>query len=336
MFTLKELFKGNGVAVPLIYDARGEISFNVVKVLIRTLIESGVNFVELGGYAADCRLITLEQHKMIAKELIPYIRELEAHEGRKIGIIFGAISNVVNDCAQLIEAANQADAIYITEPYGSGESAYDFTKKIRNLFPQKKIILHTSWRCARIPFTQIMDMTNQRIINGIIWSFRDGRNHINDASTLYCKTAQKNKDFVILSEGLTFLQPLFTFGGRGAISLLPNIGPVISDEISRVNDYILNDCNAKGVRGIIKSYYELMELIHSNDAVIHHLIAKLNPYVGCGTVYLNPKMQALNKKELERLECILSKYPSLIPTEREKLTPEKIKKLAKAIVSSKE
>lgn len=253
------IFEGVATALVTPMNEDGSINFDRLRTLIDEQIEAGIPALVICGTTGESATMTLEEHSEVIKVAVE-------HTAGRIKIIAGAGSNDTACAAELAREAEEAgaDALLLVTPYynkATQKGLYEHYKYIAERVSLPIILYNVPSRtgCNIKPetYAKLADIENIVAIkeaNGDISSVVKTRLLCGDKLDIY----SGNDDQII---------PIMSLGGKGVISVLSNVMPKETVEMS--------DKMLKGdLEGAAKMQIELSSLIDALFIEVNPIPAK--------------------------------------------------------------
>ncbi len=267
----KTIFTGVGTAIITPMNADG-IDYEAFGRLIDWQIEEGVDAIIVCGTTGECSTLTDEEHKECIDFCVNRVN-------KRIPVIAGTGSNDVAYAIQLTKEACEsgADGVLIVTPYynkATQKGLIEMYTKIADASSVPVIIYNVPSRTgvsiAPSTYLALADHPNISGIkeaNGDISKIVETMSLVGDKLDLY----SGNDDQVV---------PIMSVGGKGVISVLSNVCPRLTKELT-----------TKFFAGDIKGSAEIQFKVHN---LVNALFCEVNPipvkaamsYLGYGENYL--------------------------------------------------
>jgi 4-hydroxy-tetrahydrodipicolinate synthase len=288
------IFTGCGVAIvtPMLPD--GKVNFAKLDELIDFQIQSGIDSIVICGTTGESSTLTAEEHIGTITHTIDYV-------GGRCKVIAGTGSNNTAHALEVSKAAADAgaDALLLVTPY-------------YNKTTQKGLVEHYTYIADRVSAPLIVYNVPSRTGVGMTvetyqqLSKHPNINGVKEASgniALAARTiAACGDEFNVWSGNDDQIAPLMSIGAKGVISVLANLCPAETVQMSHL-------CLEGNYAEAGKMQVEYMELIDAlfcevNPIPIKTALNLLGQEVGP----LRLPLCEMEEKNLEKLKAVLNKY----------------------------
>ncbi len=292
----KPIFTGAGVAIITPFKNTGEVDYEVFKQIIDHQIAHGTDAIIIAGTTGESATMTLAEHAEVVDFGCSYV-------AGRVPLIAGAGSNDTAAAIELTREAHKsgADAVLSVTPY------YNKTS-------QRGLIAH---------FNAIADCSDCPIIlynvpsrTGI--SFTAETYHALSKHPNINGTKEASGNFSLLAEAMQLcgdelnfwsgnddqILPLMAMGGKGVISVLSNVAPAETHQLTQ----LCLEGKFEEARKLQLDYLPLMNALFCevNPIPVKKAMEQLGWNVGAlrlPLVEVTPEHAALIQSELTRMDC---------------------------------
>ncbi|RME88760.1 MAG: 4-hydroxy-tetrahydrodipicolinate synthase [Candidatus Hydrogenedentota bacterium] len=207
----------------------GSVDFEALKNLIAFQIKGGVEGVVPCGTTGESPTLTHKEHREVIAKVVEWTKEIDAE---KI-VIAGTGSNSTSEAIELTQAAGKdgADYALVVNPYynkPTQEGLYKHFMSIADASEIPLVLYNIPGRTAvKLERDTIVKLANHPNIVAI----KEATGDLNFMTDL---VAHLPKDFSLLSGDDNLLLPILSIGGRGVISVISNVFPKETSQITRL------------------------------------------------------------------------------------------------------
>lgn len=290
----KTIFTGSGVAIITPMNADGSVNYDVLGELIDFQIENGTDAIITCGTTGESATLSHEEHCQVIQFTIDKV-------AGRVPVIAGAGSNETAYAVELSKEAERmgADALLVVTPYYNKTSQAGLIRHYNTIadsvsLPIMLYNVPSRTGCAIKPETYAELAKHPNIVavkeaNGDIASVAKTLSLCGDALAVY----SGNDDQIV---------PLMALGGKGVISVVANICPKETHEITA--KMLAGD--TAGAAKLQIAYTELIEAMFMDVNPIPVKEALNLMGYACGECRL--PLVAMSEQNHEKLRNIMGKY----------------------------
>ncbi len=289
------IFKGAGVAIITPMHADGSVNYEKMEEIVEAQIAGHTDAIIVCGTTGECATLSVEEH-------LEVIRCVVKKTAGRIPVIAGAGSNCTETSAYLAREAEKAgaDALLLVSPYYNKATQNGLKKHFAAIAQAVSIpvILYnipSRTGCNILPDTMAWLYQNVENIVGV-------KEACGDIAQVGRLMSLVDEDFELYSGNDGDIVPLLSLGGSGVISVLSNIAPQQTHDIT-----------AAWFEGDVKKSRDLqlqaLELVDALFCEVNPIpVKKAMNLMGMEVGPLRPPLYEMEEKNAERLEKAMKNY----------------------------
>lgn len=287
----KTLFEGVATALVTPMNADGSIDYEALDKLVDWQIEEGINALVACGTTGEASTLTDEEHRDVIARVVK-------RANKRVPVIAGTGSNDLEYALSLTKYACEAgaDAVLVVTPYYNKATQAGLVKMYTKIADESTapVILYnvpsrTGVNIAPSTYKALADHENIIAIkeaNGDISKIVETMSYVNGKVDLY----SGNDDQIV---------PLMSLGGKGVISVVSNILPAKTVEMTK-------KCLEGDYHGAAQIQYDLHAIIDSLFSEVNPIPAKAaTAAMGYGTNTLRLPLTPMSEDKYEKMLTLM-------------------------------
>jgi len=285
--------EGTYTAIVTPFTANEEIDFAALQKLIQEQAEAGVSGVVPCGTTGESPTLTHEEHRDVIAKVSAWSKEYRSD----MVVIAGTGSNSTKEAVELTTAAAEhgADYALVVNPYYNKPTQEGLKKHFLKIADSSKIPLilyNIPGRTAvKLDLDSVIELSRHENIVGI----KEATGDINFMAQII---ESVQPDFTLLSGDDNLLLPILSIGGKGVISVISNLYPALTVQITK--KYLAGEVEES--RKIFYKLFSLMRamFLESNPIPVKYALSVQQKIQNIVRLPLTP-LSDQYKGEIERL-----------------------------------